>query len=228
MISRFATLACTLCLCVPLSSAAPLNVGGSTSSFDVFSSASVNAYSGTFVAGGTTNASSTLWSGVLSSAVFRNSSGTLDFLYQFSNNATSSQVITQLIESNFSTYAINDIGYIAYDFDGGGNGSVNFKAGTAGDSPLSASRSVGGSVAFNFGSGSNAIGINESSYILMVSTNATQWTAGQVQIMDNNINTADPYYMMYQPYGAAVPEPATFALIGLGLVVLSMLGRKHS
>ena len=228
MISRFATLALAMSMFLPSSYAAPLLAGATTTTFDVFNSSASNPYSGTFLAGSTTNVNNTLWSGVLRSAVLQNTAGTLDFLYQFSNNSASSQMITQLIESSFASYAVNDIGYIKYDFDGGGNAMVNFQAGTAGNSPTSAVRAVNGStITFNFGTGSNSIAANESSYIMMVRTNAVQWTTGQVQLIDNSSWSNDPSYSLYQPYGAGVPEPGTFALIGLGLVGIAILGRKR-
>ena len=228
MINRFAGLLCALWFFIPAMNAAALTAGNTTTVFTV-----LNPYSATYVTGSTTSVNNDdpstakndqLWSGVLSAAVFRSSSGTLDFLYQFANNSASTQVITKLVESSFAGFAITDLGYIAYNFDGAGNGAVNFQAGTAGNSPVSAAlNSLGTNLTFTFGAGSNSVGIGEVSQVLVIRTNALQWATGNVQIIDNDAMSYDPNYAAFRPFGSAVPEPPAYAMIGIGLLMISKL-----
>ena len=207
-----------------MATASPLAAGGSTSSFTIYSGGA-NSYSGTFLEGNSAAVSNNLWSGVLRSGVFRSAAGTLDFLYQVSENAGSSVAITKFVNSSFEGFT-TDVGIISYDFDGAGTSSVNFQSAQSNRSPLSISRSTDGSkVAFDFGS-INAVDPNYSSWIMVVRTNAVQFTAGLGQIMDKRLYNTDPYGASYQPYASGVPEPATFVPIGVALIAFALIRRK--
>lgn len=71
----------------------------------------------------TTTAGTT--SGTLTSAVFRNPSGTLDFYYQFSNSAASQSDLARESDTSFTGYATQT----GYRIDGGGLAGALFQNG---------------------------------------------------------------------------------------------------
>ena len=219
-----ATTAVALVILTPCP-ASPLTNGGITNSLTRYNSSTSNPYTGSFLAGSTAQVTNGLWSGVLKSAVFRSAAGTLDFLYQVSENANSGAAITKLIDSTFNGY-LTDVGCICYDFDGAGSSSVNFMAAQGNKTPLTVMRAADGStLTYDFGS-ANAINGSYSSQILVVRTNAVHYATGQTQIFDNAYSR-DPFFASLQPYGSGVPEPGTFLCIGLGLLVVSFIRRTR-
>lgn len=161
----------------------------------------------------TTTAGTT--SGTLDTAVFREAGGTLDFYYQVMNNATSATSIRVDSDTAFDGF----LTALGYRIDGAtlGAGFVN---GTV--APFTGDRNLAGQVVgFNFNQ-TPALNIQpgQTSFVLAVSTNATNFTAGNAEIQDGGNQTVSAF----QP-AAGVPEPASIALIGGGLLALAGIRR---
>jgi hypothetical protein len=167
-------------------------------------------------------------SGVLQEALFRNSSGAVDFYFQLQTpdpGQNSTESILQTIAANFGTYATD----VSYRLDGttlNAAGASGFVTGTV--IPTTAQRNPdsfgNNAVFFNFPPGLLG-GVN--SAVLEVSTNASSFKT----IGDLGFNSGTPTGSIiqsainyYSPDGALVaPVPdrgATALLLALGLVAL--------
>ncbi len=191
---------------------------------------------GTFVDGithsvtGLNSENQVLYTGTLRSAVYRNSlNNQLDFYYQFVNNSSSVDSISRMTMTNFGTFTTN-VGFTSQDIDGttgsaGGTAkAVNFSQTGTMQAPSLANRPSQGTLGFNFGDGtvsSDMINPGETSRILVIRTNATNYNNGST----STINGAIATYQTFAP--TAIPEPGTYALMGAGLIALGLVRRKQ-
>jgi PEP-CTERM motif len=160
-----------------------------------------------------------LTSGDLLSAVYRNPSGTLDFYYQVKNSASSATAIARESDTSFTSVAANAL-FAGFRIDGGSLLGTTFSNGSV--APVTVDRSLlgpGSTVGFNFNPPETAkILPGLASNVLVISTDATTFGGGNAQIIDGGTQTV----AAFQP----APEPASFALLGLGLLAIGGIGRK--
>jgi hypothetical protein len=168
----------------------------------------------------TTNAGTT--SGTVYAAVYRETGGTLDFYYQIANNASSA---TAIAESSDVVFTLANAPAIGFRVDGGsltGTGFTSIPAGQTSGTPVSGDEQMAGTtVDFLFSPpAANDIAAGTRSAVLVISTNATNYTTGQTFVIDGISQTVQTF----QP-AAGVPEPGSMLLMGLGMIGLAGIRR---
>jgi hypothetical protein len=157
----------------------------------------------------TNGRNNTVANGTLQYAVIRETGGTLDFLYQVSNGAGSTDSLAHVSVANFTGFTTT-IGWSAVTpLQTQVTGlPASLTASTFVSPSTGGVQSAGDTVDFNFNSG---IGAGQASQWLEVQTNATQYNGA------GNINLTDNGYFGTTAYGpVAVPEPSSMLLLGLG------------
>ena len=157
-------------------------------------------------------------SGTLVSAVFRDSAGTLDFYYQVNNDLSSTGPISRETNSIFTGFATN----VGFRLDGASLAGTGFVNATV--MPVTADRNTLSSVVgFSFNPPDpTKIQPGQTSTVLVISTNATQFTSGFASVIDGGATTV----ASFAP--TAVPEPSSIAFIAIGgLLVARCVRRKR-
>ena len=159
--------------------------------------------------------------GTIESAVYQDADGGLDFYYQLTNDASSSTALARLTANSFLGFSTS----LATILNGSTLTGTTFIDGTfvpaSGDS-----NAIGSVIGFSFSPPlvTNEISPGSSSVVMIISTNATQYTLGNASVIDGGTDTV----RAFQPLNSSVPEPTTFALLGLGLLGFAGLRRRLS
>jgi hypothetical protein len=148
-------------------------------------------------------------SGTYVSAVFSEGGGTLDFYYQLVSSSNSIDGIARATDTNFAGFLTQ----VGFRTDGGSLLGGLFTNGTV--PPVTADRGFGGDVVgFNFQPPVSAeILPGQTSLVFVISTNATNFTSGNLSIIDGGVVTVSAF-------APAVPEPESIGLLAIGLLVL--------
>jgi hypothetical protein len=176
-------------------------------------------------------------SGTLVSAVYKEAGGTLDFYYQVFVNVSSTNCgagsthpgtacdpISRETDTDFSTWMTQ----LAFRTDGGTLAGGLFVNGDT--DPQTADRNLapGNVIGFTFNGapGFTPILPGHISRVLIISTDATNFKAGNASVIDGGATTVASFEPTGAPPQSLTPEPASFGLLGLGLVTLGGLGRR--
>jgi hypothetical protein len=165
-----------------------------------------------------------LINGNLANAVYRNTStGFLDFLFQFSNDAAS--VAVNAITVNNYASVITGVGIIAAGTLPVGTPFVQPTGLTS--TPLSVQRGSGLGPDLTFDGVGFSVNPGETSNIFFVTTNATNFNAfGTAQASaTNQFFGGTVFSQKFQPSTAAVPEPPVTVM--MGLISLAGLGYRQ-
>ena len=146
---------------------------------------------------------SSVFNGLLESQVWQEAGGTLDFVYQFSNNANSGDVIKRFTVTDFE-------GFTTYADDTPIGGGSAF--------PTTVDRSgLGDVIGFNFAA---PVAPGALTYQMVINTNATAFNpiGGTASWIDGDVAfTAVP---------TPIPEPASGAVASIALSALALRPRK--
>lgn len=193
---------CALLLAASAATATPLLVNMTTATVDA-TTALVGA---TLLASESTDIANSSYSGTARSAVYATSTG-LDFVYQFTNSASSVNGVERLTAFDFSSVGAATVLNVFQTADAFGI----FTAGTS--VADTADRSALGVIGFNFSPGGNLkINPGLTSDTEIIATQATAYGSGNFGLLDGiGANAAG-----YAPV-ASVPEPGAWALLLLGV-----------
>ena len=168
----------------------------------------------------TVNGTGGAYTGTLVSAVYMETGGTLDFYYQFTNNAGSKDAVARITDTDFTGFTTAT----GFRVDGASLTGAGFSNGTV--APVTADRNAPGGdvVGFQFSPPDSAkILPGTTSDVLVISTNATRFQPGRVNVIDGGVTDVAGF----EPaVSTTVPEPATFLFLGGGLLALGAIRRK--
>jgi hypothetical protein len=167
---------------------------------------------GTLLASISDTFSTASYSGVLYTAVIRETTGTLDFLYQVKATA-GPDFIHRVTTVNFTGFS-TDVDYLSDPFIGFG-----FVAPVVVVSPVhpyTADRQTADTVGFNFQdtpSGNQGLQAGDTSNVFYIRTNALNYAMGDTNVIDGNIARVTSFAP------TALPGPAAVIPMALGLLV---------
>ena len=142
--------------------------------------------------------------------------GDLDFMYQVTNEASSTDSVGRVTATDFAGF-MTDVGYTASGSSIPGglfvNGSVP---------PGLVDRNTASTVGFGFAVPPlfALVPPGASSSVLIIETNATHFTAGQASVIDGKATTVDA---LGPVAGSTVPEPGSLLLFGAGLLSVGLV-----
>ena len=158
--------------------------------------------------------------GWLTSAVYQNAQGFVDFYYQITNSTAGTNPdlsISGLTGFNFGGSSTS----VGYYSDASVFGGL-FASPTAGVVPQSADRTADGNmVTLWFGPPwGNKVFPGQVSSILQIATNATNWGSGFATVQNHGVATVNSFQV------SPVPEPEIYAMMGIGLGLLGWVRRR--
>lgn len=180
---------------------------------------------GTVLDSSTQAVSTPHWTGTFRTAVVDGPEAgvNLDFYYQISNATGSTDSLGRVTGSDFPNGFTTNLQQTAAAF------SI-FTAGT--QAATSGDRGNLGVVGFNFFPGANGTGKvdpGETSYTLIVRTNATSFTSGFSGITNGTATTVNSFMPSGQPpIVGPIPEPGTLALLASGLLAAGGVARRRT
>ena len=215
--------AAAACMVAALPAQATVIVAG-TSGLPTQSFAAIAASQGVLLASTSVSGTAFTFSATMRAAVYRNTSGTLDFYYQVVRTgrgslrgAAGNQMIDSFTGSDFTGFTVD--GYAsATDLDGAGFF-------TAANNPPSSTTTFGRSsddAVLQTDFGINGLAGTEISAVYVFRTNARAFTEGTFGIIDGSSLSG----LAYAP--SAVPEPATWGMLigGFGMVGFASRRRR--
>jgi hypothetical protein len=150
-----------------------------------------------------------VFTGVLDHAVYQhNTSSLLTFMYRYTNDSTSADAVIRMTTTNFSGWSTN-VDWVT----NGASGVAPHHANRSGD---------GATIGFNWVDqsigGSGLILPGQSSWTVMIMTDATQYMLGTTSLINGGVDSVVTF--------APVPEPGTLAVLGAGAALLARRRRK--
>lgn len=180
---------------------------------------------GSVLASRSENVTTPHWSGTFRAAVVDGPEAgvNLDFYYQIANASGSTDSLGRLTGSDFPNGFTTNLQQTAAAFG-------IFTAGT--QAAASGDRGNLGVVGFNFFPGANGQGKvdpGETSYTLIIRTNATTFTNGFTGLTNGTATTVASYMPSGQPpIVGPIPEPGTLALLASGLLAAGGVARRRT
>ena len=176
-----------------------------------------------------TNGNGTTIDGFVTSSVFRNTSSTLDFLYQFRFSSLSNATVASVSIASYQNVQGVSIAQTGEDIDG--NTGILNTGGTVQNFFRTASSSGSFSTAGRPGINGDGINANlttgvaggETTFTLIVRTSATEYSvSGSSSVQGSGISAFTTTAGAIAPFSTVVaPEPGSIALLATGLLPMA-------